>query len=111
MVALLALRAVAPRAAAQHLAVVNSDPPAERRQSSLSARTPTKATLFFPSLSWATLVEDKFVNARPHPGPLPQERENPLPFSGVNRGWFAGSVVKTERRAYGCSLSPGERVR
>jgi hypothetical protein len=64
-------------------------------------------------------------NNRPHPGPLPQERENRSPllgetdtvgcraFAGVNwlKAATARETLKLSERADSCSLSPGERVR
>ena len=64
-------------------------------------------------------------NDRPHPGPLPQERENHSPrldetdavggraFAGAN--WLkaakARETLELSESEDGCSLSPGERVR
>jgi hypothetical protein len=64
-------------------------------------------------------------NARPHPGPLPQERENRATVADVTERvqlfkrtktmWseaaLADGTPEFARRTNVCSLSPGERVR
>jgi DUF1680 family protein len=70
------------------------------------------------------LAEEK-ANARPHPGPLPQERENRSAVAGgfgaTLLDWrpkakckiagIAPSAKEFQKRFHCCSLSPGERVR
>ncbi len=59
------------------------------------------------------------MNVHPHPGPLPQERENRHPFSRRTSMYFAANdpgsatAIKTNkfsRDTAWLSLSPGERV-
>ena len=66
-----------------------------------------------------------WCDARPHPGPLPQEREKLSPrVGGADALGFRPAYLTNDRkpalavatselheRADGCSLSPGERVR
>jgi hydrogenase maturation protein HypF len=49
--------------------------------------------------------------ARPHPGPLPQERENRSPITCENTTADSSTEVEQIGPHKGCSLSPGERVR
>jgi hydrogenase maturation protein HypF len=49
--------------------------------------------------------------ARPHPGPLPQERENHPPLLRESTTADSSTEVEQISPHNGCSLSPGERVR
>jgi hypothetical protein len=65
------------------------------------------------------------LNTRPHPGPLPQERESYSPRSGYANALDCRAAFSAKdttavtskgtsglaRDMCGCSLSPGERVR
>ena len=48
---------------------------------------------------------------RPHPGPLPQERENRMSLPRQSTTVVDPSVLESVGTDDGCSLSPGERVR
>ena len=112
-----------------HLMVAAQDEPAVRRLRERKQREEKPFALMFPSLESikavceVSLLEERLLRSpeapivllkrlvRPHPGPLPQERENrPPPLRESVTA--CDPTEATQIRVHdGCSLSPGERVR
>src|ERR1019366_574839 len=85
--------------------------------------------LMFPSLESVRLVcevsvlEERLLRSpqaplvllrklvRPHPGPLPQEREKRSPLLGKSTAAGGSDDFGRNETRDGCSLSPGERAR
>ncbi len=59
----------------------------------------------------APIVLLGWLNARPHPGPLPQEREKHSPHSGESEAGVCSNDNRIQVTLDSCPRSPGERVR
>ncbi len=108
-----------------HLLVAAHDEPAVRRLRERKHREEKPFALLFPSLASVKAecevspLEERLLRSpeapivllrrlvRPHPSPLPQERENSSPL--VRKSVTADSSTEVKHKS--CSLSPGERVR